>query len=68
MLTLFFSTVVRISGTIIQDTVEKRQGKEFISIEEFAMTCSKLSKTHIAQFRELGAFGEMVESSQVALF
>ena len=32
-----------------QDTVEKRAGREFISIEEFATCCSKLSKTHSEQ-------------------
>ena len=43
-------------------------GKDFISIEEFAMTCSKLSKTHIQQLRELGAFAGMSETSQISLF
>ena len=51
-----------------QDTVEKREGKEFISIEEFAMTCNKLSKTHIEQLRSLGAFAGMSETSQISLF
>ena len=51
-----------------QDTVEKRAGKEFISIEEFAMTCNKLSKTHIEQLRNLGAFAGMSETSQISLF
>ena len=51
-----------------QDTVEKREGKEFISIEEFAMTCNKLSKTHIEQLRALGAFAGMSETSQISLF
>ena len=35
------------------DTVEKRRGKEFISVEEFSMCCNKLSKTHIEQLRAL---------------
>ena len=49
-------------------TVEQRRGKEFISIEEFAMTCNKLSKTHIEQLKALGAFAGMAETSQVSLF
>ena len=49
-------------------TVEQRKGKEFISIEEFAMTCNKLSKTHIEQLKALGAFAGMAETSQVSLF
>ena len=51
-----------------RDTVEKRAGREFVSIEEFAMTCSKLSKTHIEQLRALGAFAGMSETSQISLF
>ncbi len=51
-----------------RDTVEKREGKDFISIEEFAMTCSKLSKTHIEQLQALGAFGNMSKESQISLF
>ena len=51
-----------------QDTAEKRRGKEFISIEEFAQTCNKLSKTHIEQLRALGAFAGMSETSQISLF
>jgi DNA polymerase-3 subunit alpha (Gram-positive type) len=51
-----------------QDTVEKRVGQDFVSIEEFAMTCNKLSKTHIKQLQELGAFAGMSETSQITLF
>jgi len=50
------------------DTVEKREGRDFLSIEEFAMTCNKLSKTHIEQLRGLGAFAGMSETSQISLF
>ena len=50
------------------DTVEKRQGKQFISIEEFSMCCNKLSKTHIEQLKALGAFAGMAETSQMTLF
>jgi len=50
------------------DAVEKRKGKEFISVEEFALCCNKLSKTHIEQLKELGAFAGMAETSQMTLF
>ena len=50
------------------DTVEKRKGKNFISIEEFSMCCNKLSKTHIEQLKALGAFAGMAETSQITLF
>ena len=50
------------------DTVEKRKGKTFISVEEFSMCCNKLSKTHIEQLKALGAFAGMADTSQVNLF
>jgi len=50
------------------DAVEKRKGKEFISVEEFALCCNKLSKTHIEQLKDLGAFAGMAETSQMTLF
>ncbi|MEG2037107.1 MAG: PolC-type DNA polymerase III, partial [Ruthenibacterium sp.] len=49
-------------------TVEQRVGKRFISIEEFSMCCSKLSKTNIEQLKGLGAFAGMAETSQITLF
>ena len=54
--------------TAALDTVEKRKGKEFISVEEFAACCNKLSKTHIDQLRGLGAFAGMADTSQITLF
>ncbi|MBR0311822.1 MAG: PolC-type DNA polymerase III, partial [Oscillospiraceae bacterium] len=63
-----FTSVRGLGEAAAQDTVEKREGKEFISIEEFAMTCNKLSKTHIEQLKSLGAFAGMSETSQISLF
>ena len=63
-----FVTVRGLGETAALDTVEKRQGKTFISVEEFATTCNKLSKTHIEQLKALGAFAGMADTSQVALF
>lgn len=50
------------------DTVEKRKGKTFTSIEEFSECCNKLSKTHIEQLKALGAFAGMADTSQITLF
>ena len=61
-------TVRGLGETAALDTVEKRQGKTFVSVEEFATTCNKLSKTHIEQLKALGAFAGMADTSQVALF
>ncbi len=63
-----FTSVRGLGETAAIDTVEKRQGKEFISIEEFSLCCNKLSKTHIEQLKKLGAFAGMADTSQITLF
>ena len=63
-----FTTVHGLGEAAAIDTVEKRNGKEFVSVEEFAMCCNKLSKTHIEQLKALGAFAGMAETSQLTLF
>ena len=63
-----FTAVRGLGETAAVDTVEKRQGKEFISVEEFSACCNKLSKTHIDQLKALGAFAGMADTSQITLF
>ena len=63
-----FTAVHGLGETAAIDTVEKRKGKTFVSIEEFSMCCNKLSKTHIEQLKALGAFAGMAETSQMTLF
>ncbi|MBR4864244.1 MAG: PolC-type DNA polymerase III, partial [Oscillospiraceae bacterium] len=48
--------------------MEGREGKNFLSIEEVAAACPKVSKTHIQMLKEAGAFGELPDTSQVSLF
>ena len=50
------------------DLVAGREGKQFISIEEVAAACPKVSKTHIQMLKEAGAFGDLPDTSQVSLF
>ena len=45
-----------------------REGKTFISVEEVAAACPKVSKTHIQMLKDAGAFGDLPETSQVSLF
>lgn len=48
--------------------MEGRKGKTFLSIEEVAAACPKVSKTHIQMLKEAGAFGDLPDTSQVSLF
>ena len=50
------------------DLMNGREGKSFISIEEVAAACPKVSKTHIQMLKEAGAFGDLPDTSQVSLF
>ena len=63
-----FVSVHGLGEAAARDTVEKRMGQRFISVEEFSICCNKLSKTHIEQLKELGSFAGMAETSQLTLF
>ena len=63
-----FTSIAGLGETVGWDIMEKRRGKEFMSIEEFSLACTKVSGTHLAQLKEAGAFGDLPESSQLSLF
>ncbi len=63
-----FTSVAGLGETVGWDIIEKRKGRDFLSIEEFALTCTKASATHIEQMKEAGAFGDLPDSSQFSLF
>ncbi len=50
------------------DLVSGREGKKFLSIEEVALACPKVSKTHIQLLKDAGAFRDMPDTSQISLF
>ena len=50
------------------DLMEGRKGKTFLSIEEVAAACPKVSKTHIQMLKAAGAFGDLPDTSQISLF
>ena len=50
------------------DIMDKRQGRDFLSVEEFSLACTKVSAAHLAQLKEAGAFGDLPDSSQFSLF
>ena len=62
---------VAISGlgeNAAKDLVSGREGKQFISVEEVAAACPKVSKTHIQMLRDAGAFGSLPDTSQICFF
>ncbi len=63
-----FVSVAGLGETAAISLAEQREGKEFISIEEVAAACPKVSKTHIELLKEAGAFGDLPDTSQLNLF
>ena len=62
---------VAISGlgeNAAKNLVEGREGRNFLSVEEIALACPKVSKTHIQMLKDAGAFGDLPDTSQVSLF
>ena len=50
------------------DIVEHRTGNTFVSVEEFAAACGKVSQTNVEQLKELGALEGLPDTSQMTLF
>ena len=63
-----FIAVSGLGETAALDIVEGRKGKHFISVEEFAAACPKVSQTHIENLEQAGVFGSMPKTSQISLF
>ena len=63
-----FVSVAGLGETAALSLAEQREGREFVSIEEIAAACPKVSKTHIQLLKEAGAFGGLPETSQMDLF
>ena len=63
-----FTSIAGLGETVGWDIMEKREGKDFLSIEEFSLACTKVSGTHLGQLKEAGAFGDLPDSSQYSLF
>ncbi len=63
-----FVAVSGLGETAAWDLMNGREGKNFLSIEEVAAACPKVSKPHMQMLKEAGAFGDLPETSQVNLF
>ena len=63
-----FGSISGLGEKAAWDLMRGREGKQFLSIEEVASACPKVSKTHIQMLKDAGAFGDLPETSQVSLF
>ena len=63
-----FFSISGLGESAAWNLMEGREGKNFLSVEEIAAACPKVSKTHIQMLKDAGAFGEIPETSQVSLF
>ena len=63
-----FVSVSGLGENAAWDIMHGREGKKFLSIEEFSLACPKASKTHIQMLKDAGAFGDLPDTSQVSLF
>ncbi len=63
-----FVSISGLGESAALDLMHGREGKTFLSIEDVASACPKVSKTHLQMLKEAGAFGDLPETSQVSLF
>ncbi len=63
-----FVAVSGLGESAAWDIMDGREGKTFLSIEEFSMACPKVSKSHIEDLKAAGAFGDLPENNQMTLF
>ncbi len=63
-----FVSISGLGESAAWDLMHGREGKSFLSIEEVAAACPKVSKTHMQMLKDAGAFGDLPETSQVSLF
>ncbi|MBQ9662900.1 MAG: PolC-type DNA polymerase III [Oscillospiraceae bacterium] len=64
-----FVAIGGLGESAAQDLARARgEGKEFVSIDEIAAACPKVSSAHIEALKTLGAFGRLPDTSQVSLF
>ncbi|MCM1150086.1 MAG: PolC-type DNA polymerase III [Butyricicoccus sp.] len=64
-----FTSISGLGEAAANDLVSCRgRFSAFVSIEELSAACPKVSQAHMQQLRELGALGDLPETSQMSLF
>lgn len=67
-LRLPFVSMPGVGANAAQALYNAAQSGDFISVEEFALSATGVSKTVIEQLKAYGAFGDMPDSAQMSLF
>jgi DNA polymerase-3 subunit alpha (Gram-positive type) len=62
-----FVAIAGLGESAAQDLARIRD-QDFVSIDEIASACPKVSTAHIQSLKALGAFGDLPDSSQVSFF
>ncbi len=63
-----FTAIPGLGEAAAKDIVKQRKGRNFISVDDFAQACSRVSKTHIEQLKALGALQGLPDTSQISFF
>lgn len=64
-----FVSVGGLGETAAYDLAAAREsGREFVSVEELSSACPKVSQTHLQALKDLGALGDLPDTSQMTLF
>ena len=63
-----FTAIPGLGESAARDIVRNREGKEFVSVDDFASACPKVSKAHIEQLKALGATEGLPDNSQISFF
>ena len=63
-----FISISGLGESAAWDLMNGREGRTFMSIEEVAAACPKVSKTHIQMLKDAGAFKDLPDTNQVSLF
>jgi len=63
-----FLAIAGLGETAAFDLVDKRNKRDFISVDDLSAACQSVNKTHIDQLKKLGALRGLPDSSQMSLF
>lgn len=63
-----FMSIPGLGETAALSILEQRRGRSFVSVEEASAACPKLTGTHVELLKEMGAFGNLPNESQLTLF